>query len=121
MLPMLTRTFSQGFDVTATLAQLLHVALTVSALVCSPCVEQHSLPTRLDIRRNSTLGRSRHDVLASRTTRSTGETIFFDHNRMDKRVRYLIMFVCLQGSLAMKMLGWEDPFSTAICSIRAKD
>jgi hypothetical protein len=40
---------------------------------------------------------------------------------MDKRVRYLIMFVCLQGSLAMKMLGWEDPFSTAICSIRAKD
>lgn len=27
----------------------------------------------------------------------------------------------LQGCLAMKMLGWEDPFSTAICAIRAKE
>jgi hypothetical protein len=40
---------------------------------------------------------------------------------MDKRVRFLMMFVCMQGSLAMKMLGWEDPFSTAICSIRSKE
>ena len=27
----------------------------------------------------------------------------------------------LQGCLAMKMLGWEDPFSTAINAIRAKE
>lgn len=38
--------------------------------------------------------------------------------RADERVR--LTGEVISGALAMKMLGWEDPFTDAICDIRKK-
>lgn len=43
------------------------------------------------------------------------------HNSLTQLLCHTCVPLCLQGCLAMKMLGWEDPFSSSICAIRAKE